>query len=425
MLVGSLIGMGILRTPGVIADYLGNAWLILAIWLAGGVVAALGALLYAELATSFPWAGGRYVYAREAFGPVAGFVAGWNELAVAKACSGAAKAVVIAEYIVFLAGTGSVRVIAILLLLAFAALNLAGLRPGMIFQNITTLIKAMILAGIAAAAFWGAKGGPRGFAPDAALTPESGLLLGLAVSYQLIAFTYYGYDDVGKMAEEIKNPGKSIPRILLIGYALVTTLYVLIVLAYLTVLTPSEMAASPMPAQAAIGGVFGDTAATVMVLAGIFIILNTTNVNFLVMPRVAFALARDGLAPAAFRQVSKRGTPVPALLFSTAIMLALTVTGAFETLIRFYMLIVIAVDLLVFVGLFRLRQLYPNLQRPFKVPLYPWLPMMVIALYAVIIAVLVIPQPRIAMAAGLTVLALTVAGVITVRRQRMGRASPG
>jgi APA family basic amino acid/polyamine antiporter len=414
VLVGSLIGMGILRTPGVIANYLGDPWLILGIWFVGGVVSALGALLYAELATSFPRAGGKYVYATEAFGPVAGFVTGWNELAVAKASSGAAKAVVIAEYLVFITGNGSIRVFAILLILVFAGINLAGLRAGTLFQNITTLIKATILAGIAAAAFYA--GGARGLAPGAAMTPETGLLLGLAASYQLVAFTYYGWDDVGKMAEEIKDPGRTIPRILLIGCALVTLLYMLIVIAFLTVLTPAEMAQSQMPAQAAIAGVFGETAGTIMILAGIFIIMNTLNVNFLVMPRVAFALSRDGLAPKAFTSVSKKGTPVPALIFATIVILALTVTGAFETLIRFYMLIVIALDLLVFIGLFRLRKLYPNLYRPFKVPLYPWLPLVTIALYAVIVVVLVLPQPKIAIVSGLTVLTLVVAGIITVRR---------
>jgi APA family basic amino acid/polyamine antiporter len=407
--------MGILRTPGVIADYLGHPWLILGIWLVGGIVSALGALLYAELATSFPKAGGKYVYAREAFGPVAGFVAGWNEFAVAKACSGAAKAVVIAEYVVLLTGNGSVRVYAVLLILAFAALNLAGLRAGTQFQNVTTLIKALILAGIAAAAF--SAGGARGFSPATAIEPETNLLLGLAVSYQLVAFTYYGWDDVGKMAEEIRDPGRMIPRILLFGCALVTVLYMLIVVGYLAVLTPAEMSRSAMPAQAAIAGVFGETAGTVIMLAGIFIIMNTLNVNFLVMPRVAFGLSRDGMAPAAFTRVNKRGTPWPALIFATAMILALTVTGAFVMLIRFYMLIVIALDLLVFVGLFRLRRLHPDLPRPFKVPLYPWLPLLTIMLYTIIVGALVIPQPRIALASGLTVVVLVVSGILTVRRR--------
>jgi APA family basic amino acid/polyamine antiporter len=145
--------------------------------------------------------------------------------------------------------------------------------------------------------------------------------------------------------------------------------------------------------------------------------MNTLNVNFLVMPRVAFGLSRDGMPPAAFTRDNKRGTPCPALIFATAMILALTVTGAFVMLIRFYMLIVIALDLLVFVGLFRLRRLHPDLPRPFKVPLYPWLPLLTIMLYTIIVGALVIPQPRIALASGLTVVVLVVSGILTVRRR--------
>src|SRR5688572_6113451 len=153
IVIGSLIGMGILRTPGLIAGYLGDPWYILGIWFLGGVVGTLSALLFAEMAASFPQAGGKYVYAREAFGPVAGFVAGWSEFAVIKAFSGAAKAVVIAEYMVLVTGHGSIRILAVLVVLAVAAINLAGLRPGTVFQNITTLVKVLILIGIAAAGF--------------------------------------------------------------------------------------------------------------------------------------------------------------------------------------------------------------------------------------------------------------------------------
>lgn len=413
VLVGSLIGMGILRTPGVIAGYLGDTWMILGIWLAGGVVAALGALIFAELATTYPQAGGKYVYAREAFGPVAAFVTGWNELAVTKAFSGAAKAVVIAEYLVLLTRQGSVRTIAVVVILLFALLNLGGVKVGALFQNVTTLVKAVILAGIAAAAFWA--GGEGGFAAGASMTPQTNLLLGIAVSYQLVAFTYYGWDDVGKMAEELEDPGRTIPRILLVGSAVVTVLYMLIIVAFLSALTPAEMAASPLPAQAAITGLFGETAGIVMIVASIFIIMSTLNVNFLVMPRVAFALARDGMAPGAFTKVSRRGTPVPALIFATVIILALTVTGAFEMLIRFYMLVAIGVDLMVFIGFLQLRRRQPDLPRPFKVPFYPWLPLLVIILYIVILAVIVIPQPGVALGAGLIALTLIAAGVMTVR----------
>ncbi|MYI45202.1 MAG: amino acid permease, partial [Gemmatimonadetes bacterium] len=111
--VGIVIGAGILRTPGLIAEYLGNGWLILSVWVLGGVVAALSTLVLAEMAAALPKAGGKYVYAREAFGPVAGFVAGWSELLVSRAFSGAIKAVAIAEYIIILVGSGSVRLLAV------------------------------------------------------------------------------------------------------------------------------------------------------------------------------------------------------------------------------------------------------------------------------------------------------------------------
>ena len=416
LVVGSLIGMGILRTPGIIAGYLGDAWLILAIWVVGGIVAALSALLFADLAASYPQAGGKYVYAAEAFGPVAGFVAGWSELGVAKAFSGAAKAVVIAEYVVLLSGKGSVRFIAIVAIFIFAAINLAGLRAGTLFQNVTTFIKAMILACIAAIGLYA--GYTRGFASTAGFTPETNLLLGLAISYQLIAYTYYGWDDAGKMAEEMKDPGRSLPRILLGGYAIVTVLYLVIIVAFMSALTPAEMSKSPLVAQAATAGVLGARAAAVMTLAGIFIIMSTLNTNFLVMPRVAFALARAGMAPAIFTRVSDRGTPVPALLFATAIILALTISGAFEMLIRYYMLVCIAVDLMVFVGFFRLRKLQPDLRRPFRVPWYPWLPGLTVVLYAIIVVIIVGTQPQVALGSGAIALTLVVAGIITARRNR-------
>ncbi|MBI4419954.1 MAG: amino acid permease, partial [Gemmatimonadetes bacterium] len=211
--LGSIIGVGILRTPGIVAGYLGDPWTILAIWLIGAVVAALGALLLAEMAAALPHAGGKYVYVREAFGPVAGFVAGWSELAVVKVFSAAAKTVVIAEYLIRLTGSGSVRILSVAVTLAFAAVHVGGLRVGSLLQNVSTLIKVAILTGIAATGLW--SGEARGFVPEAAISPATGRLLGLAISYQLVAFTCRGSEDAAKMAEEIKDPGRSMPRILL------------------------------------------------------------------------------------------------------------------------------------------------------------------------------------------------------------------
>ena len=276
--VGIVIGAGILRTPGLIAEYLGNGWLILSVWVLGGVVAALSTLVLAEMAAALPKAGGKYVYAREAFGPVGGLRGG----------------------LVGAAGDGS----------------------GLI-------------------------------APP---TVQHASLLGFALAYQSVAFAYYGWEDAAKMAEEIRDPGRSLPRILIGGVVVVAVLYLLVNTAYLAALTPQEMAGSELVARDAVQGVFGNTAATFVVVASLLILISSGNVNFLGMPRVAFALARAGLAPKVFRYVSPRGTPVAGLLLIGTLILVLASTGALEFLIQFMMLVAISVDLMVLSAFFRLRR---------------------------------------------------------------------
>ncbi|MEN8145497.1 MAG: APC family permease [Gemmatimonadota bacterium] len=416
--IGIVIGAGILGTPGLIAGYLGDPWIILAVWLLGGVVAALSTLLLAEMAAALPKAGGKYVYAAEAFGPVAGFVAGWSELLVTRALSGAAKAVLIATYIIGLAGgSGSVGLLAVVVVLGFAFLHLGGLKIGTVFQNVSTAIKVVFLLAVAAAAI--AAGETRGFGLEAVFKPEVSFLLGFALAYQAVAFTYYGWEDAAKMAEETMDPGKALPRILIGGAAAVAVLYLLINVAFLTTLTPAEMAASDLVARDAIAAVLGSTAGVVITAGSLLILVSSLNVNFLGMPRVAFALSRDRLAPSAFRKVSERGTPTLALWFITALIGLLALSGAFELLIRFMMMVAVTIDLMVLLAFFRLRKTRPDLARPLRVPAYPWLPGLTIVLYVAIIAIFVGTQPRLALGGGAMVAALTVAGVVTARRLRL------
>ncbi|MDP2577725.1 MAG: amino acid permease [Candidatus Palauibacterales bacterium] len=415
--VGIVIGAGILRTPGLIAGYLGDAWQILGVWVLGGVVAGMSTVLLAEMAAAFPQAGGKYVYAREAFGPVAGFVAGWSELLVTRAFSGAAKAVVIAEYIILLIGRGSVPLLAGVVVLGFVLVHFGGLRVGTLFQNVTTAVKVAILAAIAVAGIWAGAGDFRGFAPSASFAPEYSAFLGFALAYQAVAFAYYGWEDAAKMAEETRDPGRALPRILLGGAAAVVVIYLMINVAFLSSLTPTEMAGSPLVAQDAVRGVFGATAGTIVVLAGLLILVSSLNVQFLGMPRVAFALARNGLAPQAFSRVTARGTPGSALLFISAVILVLALTGAFEWLIRFMMLVAISVDLMVLLSFFRLRKTRPEVARPFAVPGSPWFPSLTILLYVILLAIIVGTQPGLTLGAGAMLGALLLAGFFTARRQ--------
>ena len=409
--VGIVIGAGILRTPGLIAEYLGNGWLILSVWVLGGVVAALSTLVLAEMAAALPKAGGKYVYAQEAFGPVAGFVAGWSELLVSRAFSGAIKAVAIAEYIIILVGSGSVRLLAVGVVAGYVILHLGGLKVGTTFQNITTAIKVAVLAAIAAAGI-AAGDGSGLIAPP---TVEHASLLGFALAYQSVAFAYYGWEDAAKMAEEIRDPGRSLPRILIGGAAAVAVLYLMVNTAYLAALTPREMAGSELVARDAVQGVFGNTAATFVVVASLLILVSSGNVNFLGMPRVAFGLARSGLAPKIFQYISPRGTPVAGLFLIGTVILVLASTGALEFLIQFMMLVAISVDLMVLSAFFRLRRTRPELERPLRVPGGVWTAGVTIVLYLLILGIIVGTQPGLAVGAVVILGGLGVAGVVTAR----------
>jgi len=420
--VGIVIGAGILRTPGLIAGYLGDAWLILAVWVLGGVVVALSTLVLAEMAAALPEAGGKYVYARHAWGPTMGFVAGWSELLVSRGFSGASKAVVIAEYIRILAGgRGSLPILSLAVCLAFFFLHTRGLKASTTFQNVTTAIKVLVILLIAAAGIWA--GDLAGFQGAAGVMdgPTAGLLA-FALAYQSVSFAYYGWEDAAKMAEEVKDPGRALPKILLGGAVAVMILYLLMNVAFLAALTPEEMAGSELVAQDAIAAVFGPAAGTVVVLASLLILISSLNVNFLGLPRVAYGLGQHGLAPRAFTQVDDRGTPRNALYFIAAWIAALALTGAFELLIRFMMTVAITVDTMVLAGYFKLRWSRPDLERPFRMPGHPWLPALTIILYLAILGILVGTQPELATGAGAMLAGLLLAGWWTARRNARIRA---
>ncbi|MGD8322677.1 MAG: APC family permease [Gemmatimonadota bacterium] len=415
--VGIVIGAGILRTPGLIAGYLGDPWLILSVWVLGGIVAGLSTLVLSEMAAALPEAGGKYVYARHAWGPTMGFLAGWSELLVTRGFSGASKAVVIAEYVRILAGgRGSVPILAACVVLAFFFLHTRGLKASTVFQNVTTAVKVLIILLIAAAGIWA--GDASGFAGGgvASLTSGHAGLLGFALAYQSVSFAYYGWEDAAKMAEEVKDPGRALPRILLGGSLAVMILYLLMNVSFLAALSPADMAGSELVAADAIAKVFGNAAGTLVVVASLLILLSSANVNFLGLPRVAYGLSRDGLAFRAWSRVDERSTPRNALVFISLWIGVLALSGAFELLIRFMMMVAISVDTMVLLGYFRLRKTRPDLARPFRVPGHPWIPGLTIVLYVAILAILVGTQPVLAVGGGAMIAGLTVAGWLVSRR---------
>lgn len=413
--VGIVIGAGILGTPGLIAGYLGDPLLILAMWFFGGVVAGLSTLVLAEMAAALPEAGGKFVYARHAWGPTMGFVAGWSELIVTRGFSGASKAVLIATYVIGLAGGGSIPVLAFAVVLGYFVLHTRGLKTSTTFQNVTTFIKVFIVLVIAVVGIVGGSASELGAQPLVAGEATAGLL-GYALAYQSISFAYYGWEDAAKMSEEVMDPGRALPRILLGGAMAVMVLYLLMNVAFLTAMTPAQMAGSELVAADATAAVFGDAAGTIVVIASLLILISSANVNFLGLPRVAYGLAKNGLAPQAFTRVDERGTPRNALYFISAWIGFLALTGSFELLIRFMMTVAITVDTMVLLGYFKLRASRPDLERPFHMPGHPVLPALTVILYIAILVILIWTQPMLALGAGSMLAVMLVAGIITTRR---------
>src|SRR5438093_1597526 len=345
MVVGIMIGSGIFRTPGLVARQLGRPWLTFVAWLLGGVLAFLGALCFAELATRHPKAGGKYVFAREAFGPRVGFVVGWCEGFAVYPAAIAALGVVTGEYLGRLLGwsPGVSKWLGVVAVAVLVAINLTGVTSGRWVQNLSTAAKVLALAGIVVVAFVAGHGaGWHGSRPGA--PTGIALFAALAVAFQSVIWSYYGYADAAKIAEEVVDPGRTLPRVFLLGIAIATGLYLLLNAAFLHVLPFNRLATSVLVAGdvgATIFGPHGNLAITVLAL---LVVLASLNGNIFVTPRVIFGLSREGLGPRVLAEVNAGGTPSEAMLSVGVVAVTLAATGTFVQLLAVAIGLVLILD---------------------------------------------------------------------------------
>jgi APA family basic amino acid/polyamine antiporter len=367
-------------------------------------------MVFSEMASMYPEAGGKFAYARHAYGPIGGFVAGWSEVLVTRGFSAASKAIVIGEYLILLTGWGAIRPWAAAVVIAFFLIHLMGLQVGRVFQNVVTAGKVLLILVIIGVGLLAGTGAS--WQPDTTSAPEHGLALGFALAYLSISFTYYGWEDAVKLAEEFKDPGQKLPRILFLGAVAVATLYIGINLAFLSALTVGEMSGSPLVAADAVAVAFGEGGRTFITVTALVILISSLNVNFLGVPRVAYGLASKGLAPRSFLSVTGGGTPLGGLLLITGLVFLLAMTRSFEFLIQFMMFVAISVDAIVLFALFRLRRIRAQDPRPYRVPGYPWMPALMLLAYLLILALVTGTQPKLAVGGTSLVLALFLAGVL-------------
>lgn len=403
MVVGIAVGAGIFRTPGLVAAQLGRPGLTFIAWVLGGAVGLLGAYVFAELATRHPAAGGKYAYAREAYGRRAGFVVGWVETGIYSAAI-AAVGVVSGEYLARLLAWPASRASALgaVLILLVTGLNLIGVSAGRWAQNLATTAKVLALLGVVVlAGFAGSGVGWTSSLPNA----PAGLAIwgALAVAFQSVIWTYYGYSDAAKIAEEIDDPDRRLPRIFLFGILTVTALYLLLNAAFLQVLPIAKIAASTLVAGDVAEAIFGARAGTLMAALALVVVLASLNGNVFVTPRVVFGLARDGLAPSLLTRVNAGGTPWTSMILVASVAIALAATGTFEKLLALAIALVLVIDGFMVLVLFRLRRM--GGRAVFHVPLYPYLPLALLLIYVALFLGAAAQQPRVT-AVALGVLAL-------------------
>jgi APA family basic amino acid/polyamine antiporter len=376
VMIGGTIGVGILRTPGTIATNLQNYWLIIACWIIGGTYVLLGAGPFAEMACMMPKAGGPYNYVKRAFGEYAGFLAGWFDYIV-NAIAPAYFCIVISEYTVLLFPVmkDAQLYIAIGFLIAFVTLHFGGIENGSIAQQVTSVIKVVFFTALIISCF----------VVDIEPSPEQvtsvvegGLLIGFLRSMQLITGAYDGWWAVCFFAEEQKEPEKSIPKSLFTGGIMVTAIYIILNLAIFQVLPISSISTSSLVASDAARVVFGDAGSTFVTVLAVVSLISILNAYMMIPARILFGLSRDGFFIPQGTKVNKGGTPVIALLISSAISLILIITSSFEQLFGLASFMVVVVMGLAFASHIQLRRAEPDAPRPYRAWGYPYTTIIVV-----------------------------------------------
>ena len=396
VVIGGIIGGGIFLNPSIVAQRVGTAPLVLITWVLGGAIGLIGALAFAELGARRPDAGGGYVYLREAFGPLPAFLYCWTFLFVVNSGGTAAIAVLFARYAVDLAGVSPALVpaIAVGAILVLAGVNYFGVRPGSITLNIFTVLK---LAALAAVIGVGLFASPHPHAVAASVGASVGSpVRAVAVALIPVLFTYGGWAHANNVAGEIIDPARNLPRAMVIGVAIVISVYLLANGAYLRALGVDGLATSATPASDTMRAALGPLGGR-LIAAGIAAsTFGFVNLCVLSGPRMLQAMAADGLffRWAAFLHPRYR-TPGPAIIVQAVWAAALTLSGTYSQLLDytvfgdwvFFALIVATVFV------YHRRDGTGPTTATFRVPGYPWAPAMFIVIAVLVVISTVLSSP--------------------------------
>ena len=390
MVIGIVIGSGIFMTTGLMADALPSASLILIVWLLGGLQMLAGALTYAELGAAMPKAGGQYVYLREAYGSLPAFLFGWVAFIAYLTGTNAAIAVAVAEHLgsfypsisnhnivigfdYFSISGGQIFAISLILILSF--INYLGILFGKWIQNVFTILKIGSILFFALAGLFISTGNHIDFSINPTSMSIGSILTGMGIALVAVTWTVGGWEYVTFAAGEIKNPKKNLPLALIIGTALILVLYIMINIAYLKVLPMDSLIGELKVGEATAKSLYGPGIAGAFVVVVIISMFGSLNGNILVGPRISYAMAKDKLFFSKAADVHpKFHTPGNAIMIQGVWASVLALSGTFEEIIT----LVVFVNFMMWIAasstVFVLRKKQPELERPYKVWGYPYVP---------------------------------------------------
>jgi APA family basic amino acid/polyamine antiporter len=397
LIIGTVIGSGMFIVPGaVLRQVQGRVALAMLVWLAGGILSLLGALTYGELAAMNPKAGGIYIYIRDCFSTLPAFLYGWTLFLVISSGSIATLAVAFSAYLGEIVPLTPAlnKLIAVGMIAVVTAVNVLGTRESSNLQNWTTAIKVAAILIMSTVLLWLG----RGFSETGVNLWPAGAGASLASGFGLamigVLWAYEGWQYVTFSAGETVNPQRNFPRALLIGSAALIGIYLLANVAYLAALGPIKAAQTDSIAATAVTAVVGPWASKLVALAILISIFSAANGIALTAPRVYYAMARDGLFFHRLAEVHPRfRTPAFAVLAGSAWAAVLAATGTFEQLLTYVVFTGWLFYALGAATIFIYRRRRAEVASPYRVPGYPWTPLLFILAAAAIVINTMATQP--------------------------------
>ncbi len=394
--IGSVIGSGIFRNPALVAQRAHAPFLITTCWIAGGLLALIGAFVFAELAGRRPLDGGLYAYLREAYHPGVGFIFGWMIFWILYTGGTAASAVLFAGYLAPALGvTADPRLVACLTLACVTAINALGVRQGAGWQHFLVVLKVCAIGSLIVAGF-----AAHPIAAHASTLPELGkpwhVAAALGVAMLPALFSYNGFQSATYVSAEVREPANTIPRGMLLGVSVVIAVYILVSTGCLRVLGPAALSASPTPAADVMRAAFGTIGERAIAIAIALSTLGFMSTAILVAPRVYFQLAEDGML---FRQVAwvhpRTRVPIVAIVMHGAMSAVLAASGTFEQIVNWVTLPSWCFIALAALAIFIFRRRDANLPPPrVRVPGHPWTTLLLIAAVAGVVIAEIAIYPR-------------------------------